>query len=133
MGHQGWPIARRISEERCRLGRFSDMPGAVIARPFGGPSVNVPGIPMKVLVALLILIGASLSSESATAGKSPISRADQIQISYVPPKNSAHEAIFQLLKERRTLEKVKGLLSALRLPRTLLLKVEGCDGESNAT
>ena len=87
---------------------------------------------MKVLVALLILIGASLISESATAGKSPISRADQIQISYVPPKNSAHEAIFQLLKERRTLEKVKGLLSALRLPRTLLLKVEGCDGESNA-
>ena len=87
---------------------------------------------MKVLVALLILIGASLNSESAVAGKSPILRADQIQISYVPPKNSAHETIFQLLKERRTLEKIKGLLSALRLPRALLLKVAGCDGESNA-
>ena len=40
--------------------------------------------------------------------------------------------IFQLLKERQVLEKFKGLLSALRLPRALLLKVEGCDGESNA-
>jgi hypothetical protein len=87
---------------------------------------------MKVFVALLILIGASLNSEPAAAGKSPILRADRIEISYVPPKNSAHEAIFQLLKERRTLEKFKGLLSALRLPRALLLKVEGCDGESNA-
>jgi hypothetical protein len=87
---------------------------------------------MKVLVAILILIGASLHPESASAGKSANLRADRIQISYVPPKNSAHEAVFQLLKQRRVLEKFKGLLSALRLPRRLLLKVEGCDGESNA-
>jgi hypothetical protein len=92
----------------------------------------IPGAPMKVFVALSILIGASLSSVSAAAGKSPVLQADQIRISYVPPKNSAHEAIFQLLKERRVLEKFKGLLSPLRLPRPLLLKVEGCDGEANA-
>lgn len=87
---------------------------------------------MKAFVALLILIGASLNSECAAAQKSPVLRTDRIQISYVPPKNSAHDALFQLLKERRVLEQFKGLLSALRLPRTLLLKVEGCDGESNA-
>jgi Putative metallopeptidase len=87
---------------------------------------------MKAFFALLILVGASLNSESAAARKSSILRADRIQISYVPPKNSAHEALFQLLKERRVLEKIKGLLSALRLPRALLLKVDGCDGESNA-
>ncbi len=92
----------------------------------------VPGVPMKVFVALWILIGASLDSEPAAARKSSNLRADRIQISYVPPKNSAHETIFQLLKERRALEKFKGLLSALRLPRALLLKVAGCDGESNA-
>src|SRR5712672_3395837 len=90
------------------------------------------GVPMKAFVALLILIGAILNSECAAAEKSPVLRADRIQISYVPPKNSAHEALFRLLKERRVLEKFKGLLSALRLPRALLLKVEGCDGESNA-
>jgi hypothetical protein len=87
---------------------------------------------MKAFVALLILIGASLNWECAAAEKSSILRADRIQISYVPPKNSAHETLFQRLKERRVLEKFKGLLSALRLPRALLLKVEGCDGESNA-
>ena len=87
---------------------------------------------MMIFVALLILIGASLNSEAAAAGKSSGLRADRIQISYVPPKNSAHEPIFQLLKERQTLEKFKGLLSVLRLPRSLTLKVEGCDGESNA-
>jgi Putative metallopeptidase len=87
---------------------------------------------MKLFVALLILIGASLNSEAAAAGKSAALRADRIQISYVPPKNSAHEPILQLLKERQALEKFKGLLGALRLPRALLLKVEGCDGESNA-
>ena len=92
----------------------------------------VMGAPMKVFVAFLILIGASLNSESAVARKSSVLRADRIQISYVSPKNPDHEAIFQLLKERRTLEKFKGLLSPLRLPRALLLKVEGCDGESNA-
>jgi len=87
---------------------------------------------MKAFFALLILVGASLNSESAAARKSSILRADRIQISYVPPKNSAHDALFQLLKERRVLEKIKGLLSALRLPRALLLKVDGCNGESNA-
>ncbi len=87
---------------------------------------------MKAFFALLILVGASLNSECAAARKSSVLRADRIQISYVPPKNSAHEALFQLLKERRVLEKIKGLLSALRLPRALLLKVDGCDGESNA-
>ena len=87
---------------------------------------------MKVFVVLLVLIGASLNSESAFARKSSVLRADRIGISYIPPKNPAHEAIFQLLKARQTLEKFKGLLSPLRLPRALLLKVEGCDGESNA-
>ena len=54
---------------------------------------------MKAFFALLILVGASLNSESAAARKSSILRADRIQISYVPPKNSAHDALFQLLKK----------------------------------
>jgi hypothetical protein len=90
------------------------------------------GIPVRAFAALLIAIGAGLNSESAAAEKSAGLRADRIQISYVPPKNPAHEPILKLLKERQVLEKFKGLLSALRLPRALLLKVEGCDGESNA-
>jgi hypothetical protein len=86
--------------------------------------------PMKALFALLILIGVSVCAENAIARSSL--RADQVRISYIPPKNPAHEIIFQTLKDRRVLENFKGFLSPLRLPRTLLLKVEGCDGESNA-
>ena len=85
---------------------------------------------MKAFFAILIVIGASVNSENAIAQKSSNLQADRIQISYVPPKNPDHEAIFQQLKERRVLEKFQGFLSPLRLPRTLLLKVEGC-GESN--
>ncbi|HYJ44806.1 MAG TPA: DUF4344 domain-containing metallopeptidase [Xanthobacteraceae bacterium] len=87
---------------------------------------------MKSLFMLLIVIGASLDSTPATAQKSSNLRSDRIQISYVPPKNPAHESLLRLLKEWQVLEKFKEFLSPLRLPRTLQLKVEGCDGVSNA-
>jgi hypothetical protein len=50
----------------------------------------------------------------------------------VPPKNPAHQEIYQRVKQARFLEKLKEFLSPFRLPRTLLIKLEGCDGESNA-
>ena len=87
---------------------------------------------MKAFFVLLIVIGALLNSEHATAQKASNLRSDRMQISYVPPKNAAHETVFRLLKERQVLEKLKKILSPLRLPRALRLKVEGCDGESNA-
>ena len=81
---------------------------------------------------LLIAIGASLHSTPATAQKSSQFRSDRIQISYVQPKNAAHEPVFRLLKDRQVLEKFKEFLSPLRLPRVLRLKLEGCNGVSNA-
>jgi hypothetical protein len=87
---------------------------------------------MKPFFVFLTVVVGSLHSNLASAEKSPRLRSDRIQISYVKPKNPAHESIFKLLKERQVLEKFKELLSPLRLPRTLRLKVEGCDGVSNA-
>ena len=86
----------------------------------------------KASIGVLIFVGSSLNSGPAIAQKSSKLRSDRIQISYVPPKNPAHENLFRLLKERQVLEKFKEFLSPLRLPRTLQLKLEGCDGESNA-
>ncbi len=92
-----------------------------------------PGLHMKkFLVGMIVFVGAALNPEPLAAQKSSNLRSDRIQISYVPPKNSDHEDLFRLLKERQVLERFKGFLSPLRLPRTLLLKIEGCDGESNA-
>ena len=56
-------------------------------------------------------------------------KSKQIRIEYDVPKNPAHQPIYERLKQVRALEHVQTLLSPLRLPRPLLLKVSGCDGE----
>jgi hypothetical protein len=86
----------------------------------------------KSFVVLLVATGGWLHTNPAAAQKSLHLRSNRIQISYVAPKNAAHEPVFRLLKERQVLEKFKELLSPLRLPRALKLKLEGCDGVSNA-
>jgi hypothetical protein len=60
------------------------------------------------------------------------SRADRIRIEYVAPTNPQHQRVYDLLKERRVLERFQQFLSFIRLPQTLWLKTAGCDGESNA-
>src|SRR5262249_7968634 len=57
----------------------------------------------------------------------------RVSVSYLPPKSPAHEPIYEQLKEIRFLEKVQELLTRVRLPRTLLVKLEGCDGDDNAS
>ena len=57
---------------------------------------------------------------------------NRVDVEYVPPKSSAHESLYKLVQERRLLEKIRDLLAPLRLPKRLLLKARGCDGEVNA-
>src|SRR5262249_19829783 len=57
---------------------------------------------------------------------------NRIKIDYVAPKNPAHQVIYRKLREIRALENLREFLSPFRLPRALLVKTEGCDGESNA-
>ena len=71
-----------------------------------------------------------LISTGAANAASP--RPNRSDIQYVEPKSADHQALVQLLKERRVLERLRDLLSPFRLPRRLLLKTEGCDGVSNA-
>jgi hypothetical protein len=59
-------------------------------------------------------------------------RASRISVVHVPPKNPAHQAIHNLLKEHRSLEKLQELLSPFRLPRPVMMRLEECDGEANA-
>jgi len=66
------------------------------------------------------------------AAAAPKSKPNQIQFEYVPPKDSAHQPIYDQMKQGRALENLKELLSPLRLPYPLTLKVEGCDGVLNA-
>jgi hypothetical protein len=83
---------------------------------------------------LRVLAGVLVLSAATSADAKPAKRAktDQIDIAYVAPKSPEHRPVLELVKEYRTLEKIKQLLSPLRLPRRVLIKTEGCDGTSNA-
>ncbi len=56
----------------------------------------------------------------------------QVSISYVPPKNPAHQEVYELLKERQSLEKLQEFLSPFRLQWTLNISLSDCDGEADA-
>ena len=75
---------------------------------------------------LVVACGASPTASAAAA------QPNRISVSYVAPKNPAHQPIYQRLKEVRFLERLREFLSPVRLPRTLRIKTEGCDGDANA-
>jgi putative metallopeptidase DUF4344 len=75
-----------------------------------------------------VYLAISISGLASAAPYKP----KQVRVEYVLPKNPAHQPIYERLKQARALERIQKLLSPLRLPRPLVLKVSGCDGESNA-
>jgi hypothetical protein len=60
------------------------------------------------------------------------SKTNRISIRYVPPKNPEHQEIYTNLKQRGALEKLQKFLSPVRLPETLRISLEECDGEADA-
>jgi len=80
----------------------------------------------------LAVLCAWLSCAPVFAEKTPELQPKRVVIDYVAPPNPAHQHIYDVLKERRVLERFRDYLSPLRLPTKLTLKTDGCDGESNA-
>jgi hypothetical protein len=88
---------------------------------------------MKKIVLMMMAASAVMFvTTGVRAGEEASLKPDRVQISYVLPANPEHRPIYDELKERRVLERFREYLGHLRLPGTLLLKTEGCDGESNA-
>jgi hypothetical protein len=87
---------------------------------------------MKPSAVLLIATCFALLSTPALSQKAVRLKSNQILISYEPPLNPAHEAVYEVLKKARVLERFKELLSPVRLPRPLMLKLKGCKGDTNA-
>ena len=73
---------------------------------------------------------AMMPANSALAqAQTSVAQTDQpnrISIAYVPPSNSALQALHDLLKDRRALEKIQEILSPLRLRETLTIKTAEC-------
>jgi hypothetical protein len=78
------------------------------------------------------LIGLAFFALPHTSAIAEEERTNRILIEYVPPTNPAHQPLYDLLKQHRTLEKLREVFSPFRLPIDLTLKTIGCDGISNA-
>ncbi|MDW6023719.1 DUF4344 domain-containing metallopeptidase [Mesorhizobium sp. BAC0120] len=84
----------------------------------------------KVLVGMVLTLVTLVGSETLATARA--ARVNRVTIDYVPPKNPAHRPIYEQLKDRNFLEKLQKFLSPIRLPRALLVKLDGCNGEADA-
>lgn len=75
----------------------------------------------------------ALSAIASTSLLAASPKTDRIRIHYVPPENPAHQEVYELLKQRQSLERLKEFLSPFRLKWVLDLTLTGCDGEPEAT
>jgi hypothetical protein len=87
--------------------------------------------PQKFLIAVtVVLTGYAGSANAAPAATDP--QPNRIRIEYVPPTSPEHQQIYQMVQERKALEKLQEIFGAFKLPADLLLRTVGCDGVSNA-
>jgi Putative metallopeptidase len=84
------------------------------------------GLPLSVLcvAACLQLCGPAAAESEALPNR--------IRPEYYPPKNPAHQQIYDMLREKRALEKLQEVFSPFRLPIELKLQIGPCDGVANA-
>jgi len=82
--------------------------------------------------AIVFRSGDKLYIVDAPAGLPAVAAVAPISVAYEAPKNPEHQKVYELVKERRVLESLKGLLAPFRLPVDLEIKTVGCDGVANA-
>lgn len=89
-------------------------------------------LPGKHLIAVLgfAIVGSMHAAPDVLAAAD--AQPNRIRIEYVEPTSSEHQRIYQIVKERRALEKLQEIYGAFKLPADLLLRTVGCDGASNA-
>lgn len=89
--------------------------------------------PLKhsVLALVVAIIGSSaFAPPTLAAANDP--QPNRIRIEYVAPKSPENHEIYQIMKERRALEKMQEIYGAFKLPNELLLRTVECDGVANA-
>ena len=82
------------------------------------------GVPLAAICLLLLVMPVKLANADA--------QSKRISIEYEPPKNPAHQPLYEMLKEHRVLEKLQEIFSPFQLPIEITFKTAGCDGVSNA-
>jgi hypothetical protein len=89
-------------------------------------------VPLKHTLAALVLaiVGSTCSVNGLSAATDP--HPNRIRVEYVAPTSPEHQQIYQMVKERKALEKLQEIYGAFKLRADLLLRTVGCDGASNA-
>src|SRR5215468_8675174 len=82
--------------------------------------------------ARLLAFAISLGSFALLTSPLAMAQTNRVRVEYVPPTNPAHQPLYELLKQRRSLEKLQEIFSPFRLPIDLTFRTIGCDGVSNA-
>ncbi len=59
-------------------------------------------------------------------------RTHQIDFEYAEPKDKQHAELYAALKQMRMLEQIQDFLSPIRLPKRIMIRVQGCDGVPTA-
>src|SRR5262249_18312090 len=49
-----------------------------------------------------------------------------------PPKNAAHQPLYEMMKEHRVLEKMQKIFSPFKFPSEITIIARSCDGHANA-
>ena len=83
-------------------------------------------------VLALVITWAVLVPGMVTTVQAAAARASRVSVSYVAPKDPAYQPVYEQLKQLRFLEKLQQFLTPFRLPRALLVKMDGCNGDANA-
>jgi len=81
---------------------------------------------------LLAVAAPSAAGPSSAPVPAPQGRTGLVRPSYEPPKNPAHQALYDHFRQKKLLETFAEVLGSIRLPREMGLRFAGCDGESNA-
>ncbi len=84
------------------------------------------------LAAVALLAAGVAALPHAAEAATPAPKASLVKVRYEEPKNPAHRAAYETLRDRKFLDPFAEVLGTLRLPRPLTLRFAGCDGESNA-
>src|SRR6516225_1154809 len=73
--------------------------------------INRYGWKIVSLGAAILTVLLAVPADSATL------KANRVDVEYIPPKSSAHDVLYSLVRERRVLEKIRDLLERLRRRR----------------
>ena len=87
---------------------------------------------MPLRAPLTLAVASMLAAVTMATTACTDSRTHRVEVRYEAPKKSEHARVYEELKRLRVLEKMQEFLSPFRLPRTLTIRLAGCDGEADA-